>query len=116
MPQLTRITLVFIAWKKFTKSGKLPSDIPATPHLTFKDKGWSGTGDWLGTGTIAPRLRKYRPFKDARAFARKIGLKKEAEWRKFTKSGKLPSDIPTKPRETYKDKGWSGMGDWLGYG
>ena len=38
-------------------------------------------GDWLGTGTVATHLRKYRSFKEARAFVRGLGLKSQAEWR-----------------------------------
>ena len=65
-------------------------------------------------GVVAPQLKKYRSFKKARAFARNLGLKNQAEWRAFTKSKKLPSDIPANPNNTYKDKGWVSMGDWLG--
>ena len=28
----------------------------------------------------------------------------------------LAKDIPTNPQRTYADKGWKGMGDWLGTG
>jgi len=101
-------------WRSFTKSGKLPADIPATPEGTYKGKGWAGMGDWLGTGTIAPRLRKYRPFAQARAFVRNLRLKSGSEWRAFTKSGKLPADIPAGPLRVYHDAGWTGIGDWLG--
>ncbi len=103
-------------WNQFAKSGKLPSDIPANPNSVYADKGWVSTGDWLGTGTIAPRLRKYRGFAVARKWARGLSLASEAEWRTFTKSGKLPSDIPADPSGTYADKGWAGIGDWLGTG
>ncbi|MDA7628227.1 hypothetical protein N8843_06270, partial [Verrucomicrobia bacterium] len=101
-------------WSAFCKSGKLPADIPAAPKHTYKDKGWTGVGDWLGTGTIAPRLRQYRSFEEAREFARSLKLKTYAEWSAFCKSGKLPADIPANPNQTYKDKGWKGMRDWLG--
>ena len=47
-------------------------------------------GDWLGTGTVARRLRQYRSFKEARAFVRSLGLKSEAEWCAYCKSGKKP--------------------------
>ena len=103
-------------WIAFTKSGKLPPDVPAAPYRTYKDKGWIGVGDWLGTGTIAPRLRQYRPFLKARAFARGLRLKSSTEWRSFAKSDKLPDDIPADPRNAYRDKGWTGMRDWLGTG
>ena len=38
-------------------------------------------GDWLGTSNIASHLREYLSFKEARAFARSLNLKSEAEWR-----------------------------------
>ena len=82
--------------------------------LPNKDKGWVGYGDWLGTGYIAPSLRKHRPFKQARKFAHSLGLRTQIEWRTFTKSGKLPDDIPADPRRVYKEKGWINIGDWLG--
>ena len=78
-------------------------------------------GDWLGTGAIAPRLRKYRPFKEAQIFVHRLKLKSVAEWMKYSKGqlpGKplLPNDIPVAPNRTYKDKGWVNWGDWLGTG
>ena len=99
-------------WRDYCKSN-LPSDIPANPNLTYANQGWVSWGDWLGTGTIAPRLRKYRPFAKARAYARRLKLKSRAEWTAFAKAGKLPSDIPANPNTTYAEKGWSGMRDWL---
>ncbi len=71
-------------------------------------------GDWLGTETVASQHRVYRPFKKARGFTRSLKLKSMREWREYTKSGDLPSDIPAYPEQTYKDKGWSGSKDWLG--
>jgi superfamily II DNA or RNA helicase len=113
-------------WRKFCNKnlpdkGKLPTDIPANPNKTYTNKGWSGMGDWLGTGTVAPRLRQYRPFKKARTFVRKLGLNSRNEWKHFCKGqlpdkGTLPPDIPMTPWQTYTDKGWVGMGDWLGTG
>ena len=103
-------------WKKFTKSGNLPQDIPAYPPDVYREKGWQGWGDWLGTDYIALRLRKYKTFNQARKFARGLKLKSQNEWVKYTKSGKLPSDIPVGPRRIYLDKGWEGWSDWLGNG
>jgi hypothetical protein len=99
--------------------GRLPADIPAAPWLTYADKGWKGFGDWLGTSSVAPRFREYRPFLEARAFALGLKLKNTDEWRAFCKGeiqrlGRLPADIPACPNQTYTDKGWKGMGDWLG--
>lgn len=111
-------------WIKFTKGqlpkkGKLPSDIAADPRRIYLNKGWKSYGDWIGTGTIAPRLRKYRSFHDARTFVRSLKLRNQDEWRKFCmrkmpEKGTLPSDIPTNPRITYAKSGWVNAADWLG--
>ena len=103
------------------KKTVLPRDIPANPHTTYKNDGWVSYGDWLGTGKIANRLRKYRSFKEARAFVRSLGIQSSTEWSAFCKGqlsgkGKLPSDIPAAPSLAYADKGWKTWGDWLGTG
>jgi hypothetical protein len=103
-------------WVKYCGSGKKPSDVPSNPNLAYAECGWSGMGDWLGTGRIADRLRKYRTFKKARAFARGLGFKSKEQWDNYCKSGNKPHDIPTSPQQTYRRKGWSGWGDWLGTG
>ena len=113
-------------WRKYCR-GEIPNlerkpvDIPAKPDRTYADQEWAGIGDWLGTGNIADQLRIYRPFEEARAFAHGLGLGSRDEWNKFCKGGmvqlgQLPEDIPSKPNATYADKGWAGMGDWLGTG
>jgi len=111
-------------WRAFCKGqlpekGSLPSDIPITPDRIYASDGWKGLGDWLGTGTISPRLRQYIPFEDARAYVRSLKLKNQVEWRDFCKGllpekGILPTGIPANPNQTYATKGWNGMGDWLG--
>jgi hypothetical protein len=113
-------------WRSFSKGhlpdkGELPADIPANPSNTYSKKGWKGFGDWLGTGTIATRYREFLPFEEARAFVHALKLKSQKEWSQFTKGqilekGDLPSNIPRTPNETYAEKGWKGMGDWLGTG
>ena len=101
-------------WEEYSKSGKRPKDIPSNPQLTYKAE-WKGFGDWLGTGNIASHNKVYRSFKEAREFARSLGLKSHKEWREYSKSGKRPKDIPSAPWNTYK-KEWKGLGDWLGTG
>jgi hypothetical protein len=99
----------------------LPDDIPVVPDQTYKNEGWVSWGDWLGTGTIAPRLRIYRPFVQARDFVRGLNLRGTSEWDKFCKGempekGTLPDDIPVVPDQTYKNEGWVSWGDWFGTG
>ncbi|MBV5348159.1 DEAD/DEAH box helicase family protein [bacterium] len=103
-------------WKEYCLSGQKPEDIPMIPNKTYFGKGWKSLGDWLGTGTIATRKRKYGPFEEARAFVHKLKLKSRSEWMKYCQSGEKPDDIPANVEKTYSKKGWKGMGDWLGTG
>ena len=97
----------------------LPKDIPAAPDRIYLKHGWIGFGDWLGTGTIATHLKIYKPFVQARRFARNLKLKNGTEWLAFcngetTSLETLPEDIPVYPSQTYANQGWLGMSDWLG--
>ena len=98
------------------KSGKKPTDIPSACWSVYKSKGWVNVGDWLGTGYVPPRLRKFLPFAQARTFAQSLNLKSETKWREYAKSGKKPNNIPSTPHTYYKDNGWKNWGDWLGTG
>lgn len=101
-------------WYTYCKSGGKPDDIPSDPHQVYKAKGWCGLGDWLGTGTVAPRNMSFRPLTEAREFVRGLGLRSQREWKEYCKSGRRPSDIPTNPHVIYRDTGWAGLSDWLG--
>jgi hypothetical protein len=86
---------------EFTGKVKKPEDIPANPDKTYKRK-FKGFGDWLGTGRLSNRFRKYRPFREAREFVRKIELKNGNEWNKYCKAqiphkGTKPRDLPSTP-------------------
>jgi superfamily II DNA or RNA helicase len=111
-------------WNKYCK-GQIPNlplkpiDIPSNPRGVYKNKGWKGMGDFLGTGKIATHLREYKSYDKAKLFVHKLNLKSQKEWRKYCKGefpnlAQLPDDIPASPHKTYKDKGWRGISDWLG--
>ena len=99
-------------WRQYCKSGNKPDEIPNRPDATYKNE-WKGMGDWLGTGKT--RNTKFRPYKEAREFARELNLKSLKEWTEYCKSGNKPDDIPVNPHYTYK-KDFKGVGNWLGTG
>ena len=99
-------------WRNFCKSNLRPDNLPANPNKVYKDE-WISMGDWLGTGKIANKDRKFLPFLDAKKFALTLGLRNEKEWRAWKKKGELPSNIPAKPEVAYKDNGWKGYVDFL---
>ena len=101
-------------WRQYSKSKDRPLNIPKTPSVVYQDKGWDGDGDWLGTNRIANFNKTYRPFNDAREFAKSLNLNTVAEWRAFCKSGRKPEDIPYHPDRTYKGIGFVDYPDWLG--
>ena len=98
-----------------------PFDIPNAPNAVYKNAGWIGYGDWLGTGFIAPSKRNYLDFKDARKLVRSLELKNNNDWIGYCR-GELkhldpkPASIPTKAERVYKNDGWINLGDWLGTG
>jgi superfamily II DNA or RNA helicase len=97
-------------WRKWSSSGRRPADIPAAPYRTYEKNGWIDWADWLGN-----KMPK-RPFPEARAFARSLGLKSIREWKLYAASDKLPPDIPARPQDAlvYRKEGWAGYDDWLG--
>ena len=103
-------------WEIYCESGDKPDDIPKGPDGTYKNNGWCGYGDWLGTGNIAFHKINYRKFEKAKYFVHSLKLKNGKEWDVYCRSGSKPIDIPSQPRNTYKNKGWKGLGDWLGTG
>ncbi len=100
-------------WIGYTDSGDLPHNIPKSPRIIYKDKGWKGFGDWLGTGAIQTQKREYLSFIEAREFARSLKLKCGREWVMYCKSELKPNNIPASPAHYY-DKEWLGINDWLG--
>lgn len=87
-------------WDQYLKSGNKPDYIPYKPERAYHGK-WINLGDWLGTGFIAPRKRKYRSFIDARDFVHSLNLGSKNQWATYSKSGKLSHNIPSDPRQVY---------------
>lgn len=103
-------------WYAYRISEKRPNNIPSNPYDVYKNSGWCSWADWLGTGTIANQNKKYLSFDQARTFVRKLTLVSREEWVAYARSEKKPKNIPTNLRQTYRDCGWHGWGDFLGTG
>jgi superfamily II DNA or RNA helicase len=98
-------------WEEHIGSKEFPSDIKKNP-INYKE--FTSVGDFLGTGNIADRLRKFRSYKEAKKYAQSLKLKSGAYWTKHTKSKNFPYDIPVSPRNIYEE--FTTMGDFLGTG
>jgi hypothetical protein len=102
-------------WTEWRKSDNKPVDIPSNANLVYKDAGWQGWGNFLGTGNVRRGKEEWRPFEEARDFVHTLGLKNEAQWKEYCRSGEKPVDIPANLKGVYGDE-WQGMGNWLGTG
>jgi hypothetical protein len=88
-----------------------PKDIPRSPRNVYRAQ-WKGWGDWIGRPeNIAPFRRQFRPFEEARTFARTLGLRTGDDWQNWSVvPGNRPFDIPSRPESTYAKEGWI---DWM---
>ncbi len=102
-------------WLQYTKSGKKPNNIPANPHQTYAKKGWDGVPDWLGNGNLSNINRTYLTFDKCKKFVKKLGIKTQKDWERYSKSNNRPDNIPSHPDRIFKQN-WIGWGDFLGTG
>ena len=96
-------------WAKYHQNKKI-SDIPYSVQTVYKNKGWKGWSNFLGTYY----RNEFRSFKSARKYARSLNLRTIIEWDRYKKLGKLPRNIPKQTHGAYKNKGWKGWQDFLG--
>jgi superfamily II DNA or RNA helicase len=102
-------------WNAYCRSGKKPNDIPAASDVAYANDGWVNWPDWLGNSRRTPNSG-WRPFEEARAFVRSLGLKSGKEWEAYRQSNDKSIDIPAAPYEVYANDGWVNWPDWLGNG
>lgn len=99
---------------------KMNDQIPSDPGRLYKDAGWRGMGDWLGSGNVAPRDRIFMPYHEALPFVHSLKIKNFKQWQAYAKGSIAglpvrPSNLPSCPARTYKGSGWVSWGAWLGY-
>lgn len=112
----------FEEWQKYTKGTlegyePIPENIPKSPNTIYKNSGWIGIPDWLGTSV--ENGGRSLSYEEAKKFVHTLGLTKTYEWQDYCK-GKYshlplkPTNIPATPWNVYQDKGYIGIADWLG--
>ena len=90
---------------------KRPLNIPGHPDLIYRDKGWKGWPDFLGSKRVSS-FTKLMSYENAKKYVRKHRIKSSAEFKKLKK----PQLMPIVPHIYYKNKGWKSWGDFLGTG
>jgi len=102
-----------------------PDNIPRAPWAVYKNSGWVSMGDFLGTNQIAPSLKQYCSYEEAKNFVHALNIKRKDDWVAYCKTlmmhlPPLPLNIPASPAKTYKrieyGNKWISWGDFLGTG
>ena len=101
---------------------KINSSAPSKKRLIFDTQYFGPTNVTLSEVEQHIRTRiwkpvgraNWRPFEEARMFARSLELSSAQKWYKYSKSGDKPADIPSAPDLYYKNSGWIDWSDWLG--
>ena len=108
-------------WRDYIKNEvSKPSDIPNSPNLVYKEKGWVGFGDWLGISS-EDKDKKYLPFNSAKTIVNKMSYVKSIQGYKNAIVKKNESikrnfnaSIPVNPDHVYKNSGWTNWSEYLG--
>lgn len=84
-----------------------PKGMPSNPQTVYKTSGWSGYGDFLGTGRT--RQTCFMSFKKARTLTREqhfTCMREFSIWKK-------PDGMPSNPYSVYLHTGWVGWRNFL---
>jgi hypothetical protein len=101
-------------WNKMFKEGKIPNDIPAVPHNTYKDE-FISYADFFDNLSITNKIDFWSLSRSKNfIYNKKISSVKEFQkWSAIT--GNRPVGFPGNPGSVYKEnKNWKGMVDFLG--
>ena len=101
-----------VEWKVYCKSGNKPDNIPTVPEIAYKNKGWQGYSNWVGSSR-SRRVLNYPSFKKAREIAQSLNLSGQIDWKNYCKEN-TNRKLPVAPDQVYADTGWTNWGDFLG--
>ena len=100
----------FNSHKEYQRWAKNIAGMAAIPELLYKDKGWAGWNDFLGTKQM--RSRSYwLPFAEAKAVVRAHGIKTQGQLRAWP--NRFANKIPLKPNRFYQNAGWINWYDFF---
>jgi len=98
----------------WAKSDNRPQNFPYSPWDTYKNRGWTGFNDFVGTPRVVNK--NWMSFDEARAFIQtQDGVTSLKKFQAWLKTGLRPDNFPSHPNRTYKDY-WKGWGHFLGTG
>jgi len=115
---------VFVSYKdavKWNKKNKIMTSgeyvkkriisLPAVPRDYYPQ--WKGWGEYLGTGVVSTKFRKFMSYEDAKKYVIKNGIRSLDELKQWSKDGNKPVNIPSIPNVVYKNNGWKGSKEFF---
>lgn len=101
-------------YKKWYDLNK-PAGLPRRPDRAYHQD-FISWNDYLGNDNPFPIIKhSWRPYKEAKAFAQSLRMSKKQEWLDFSKTDKLPKDIPRRPDLYYRKRDeWVSWPNFLG--
>ena len=100
------------AYRAAARAGTLPQGLPKDPYAAYRDSGWQGSRDWVGSNiqSTHEKKRQKRPFTEVVDFARTLGLRSKTDWFRWAKSGSRPVDIPANPSDSIRGRRLARLG------
>lgn len=102
-----------IEWQNWFKSGNRPTYIPSNPEYHYRNKGWTGFQDWLGSNNISSKVKakSFVTFDEFKTIVKEHKIQSHYKYEKIYKT--LNFNLPSAPHLFYKDKGWTIWRDLL---
>jgi len=100
----------YLEFKKWIKLNN-EYNIPANPHIYYKDKGWVSWDNFLSNDNKSniEKSKMFLTYPECKEYINKFKLTSSNEYSKIEK----PYYIPTSPHIVYKNKGWISWSDFL---
>ena len=81
----------------------------------FRHRPWVSFSSFRVARSYRTKSTQILPFEAARNYARTLGFTRSVEYSAWSKAGERPAFIPSNPWFVYREQGWSGFPDFLGY-
>ena len=94
----------------WSSSEDRPSNFPSNPRQVYKEK-WINWGSFLRNGNSYKK--EWMSIQEAQALMQELGIKTQAKFYKWAKSGDRPPNFPSSPQIVYKEK-WINWRSFLG--
>jgi superfamily II DNA or RNA helicase len=103
----------------YIRNAKIEVNLPSVPSRKYKKKGWVNWKEYLGYSEIKRnRKKEYLDIERARKILRPLNLLSSRMYFDYLKNNpefKLKHKLCGDPHRIYKNKGWKGYQDYLGY-